>query len=677
MKIVRSLGYVALTGMMSIAAAQENLAVLPETLDGGVTPQAMTRTYLLGQGQAAWKQWQDRFEAVDTPEKIAEYQQQLPATIVSRLGGWPERTDLNPQVVGTLERPGYRVEKIIFESLPKFFVTAALFLPVSDRFQPPYPGVLIPCGHAQNAKAHIEYQTMGALLALNGLAALVFDPIEQGERMQLVDAAGAYAIHGTEAHTTLGAACILLGRNTARFEIWDGIRGLDYLQARPEVDPTRIGVTGNSGGGTQTSYLMALDERIRAAAPSCFLNKAIRQLEVATGDAEQNVFGQLAFGLEHADFLMMRAPTPILICAATQDFFDINATWESFRYAKRRFTSMGFSERVAIMENNAKHNYNKLQREAAARWLVRWLQGRDEAITEPEIQTFTDEELRCTPVGQAMLLPEARSAYDFNADYEDQLAPQRQQRWASEDHAALLEQVRQTIGMRKLAELPAPEIQEAGDLPREGYTIKKLIITSEPGIYLPALLFVPGSGAPTQALVYVNTAGKAADAQPGGSLDALAKQGALILAVDLRGSGETQQINQKQYGEQVGLDWEDYFLAYALGRSYVGMRAEDLLVCARHAAERAGAAQVNLWAVGNMGVPALHAAALEPGLFATVKLTGTLNAWSNVIHSRPSRNQLINAVHGALTFYDLPDLASTLAGKLTIEQPVDAQGNPV
>lgn len=676
MKILRRGGWMAILALASLpAAAQENLAVLPDPLDG-VALHDMTRTYLLGQAKEAWKRWQDNFETVDTPEKIAEYQKQLPLKMVERLGGWPERTDLNPQVTGTLERPGYRVEKIIFESRPKFFVSAAFFLPVSDKFQAPYPGVLVPCGHAEDAKVHLEYQTMGAFLALNGMAALVFDPIEQGERMQLVDPQGAYAMQGTKAHTMLGAACILLGQNTARYEIWDGMRGIDYLQTRPEVDPTRIGCTGNSGGGTQTSYLMALDERILAAAPSCFLSKAVRELEVATGDAEQNIFGQLVSGPEHADFLMMRAPTPILICAATQDFFDINATWETFRYAKRRFTMMGFSERVSLMENNAKHNYNRIQREAAARWLARWLQGRDEAFTEPDIQPFTAEELRCTPSGQVMLLPEARNAYDLNADYENQLAPQRQQRWAAEDRNALLEQVRQAIGMRKLAELPAPEVQEAGDLPREGYAIKKLVIKPEPGIVLPALLFVPGTPA-TQALVYVNEAGKAADAQPGGALDALAKQGTLVLAVDLRGLGETAQAAQKSYGEEVGLDWEDYFLAYALGRSYVGMRAEDILVCVRLAAEKAGLPQAGLWAVGNAGVPGLHAAALEPAIFASVKLTRTLNAWSNVVHMRPTKNQLINTVHGALTFYDLPDLAGTLAEKLAIEQPLDAQGNPV
>ena len=126
---------------------------------------------------------------------------------------------------------------------------------------PPFPGVIVPCGHAGEAKAYEAYQTMGALLALNGMAALVFDPIDQGERSQMPSALP--QIQGTTAHTMLGVGSILLGRSTARFEIWDGMRAIDYLQSRPEIDPNRIGCTGNSGGGTQTSYLMALDDRIR------------------------------------------------------------------------------------------------------------------------------------------------------------------------------------------------------------------------------------------------------------------------------------------------------------------------------------------------------------------------------------------------------------------------------
>ena len=665
---------VALLALTScVSMGQEDLTVLPEKIDG-VAPQEMMSHYLLRQIDEAWARWQAEYEKIKSPEEITAYQERVRAYFIEALGGFPERTSLNPQVTGVIQREGYRVEKVIFESQPKLYVTAALYLPESDRFEPPYPGVLVPCGHAEDAKAHEEYQTMGASLACHGMAALVFDPIEQGERMQLLKDDGKWITWGTNAHTLAGIGSILLGRNTATFEIWDGMRAIDYLQSRPEVDPDRIGCTGNSGGGTQTSYLMALDDRIKAAAPSCYLNYQARQLRTATGDAEQNIFGQLAFGMDHPDYLMMRAPLPILICAATKDFFDINATWVTFRYAKRLYSGMGHSVRIDLLENNAEHNFNKLQRTGVLRWMARWLLGKDEPLDEPEIELISDEEMHCTPRGQVMLLEGARSTYDLNEDYEKELAEQRRELWANTDRGELLEQVRQIVGIHKLADLPTPEVEQIDTVQRDGYSIDKLILKPEEGIYLPALLFTPDKPEAGQAVLYVHEEGKAEDAKPGGPIEALVKDGNIVLAVDVRGAGEAQQTGQQKFGEAIGLDWEDTFKAYVLARSYVGMRAEDVLTSARYAAQRASASQTHLVAVGNIGVPALHAAALEPDLFASVKLTRTLVSWSNVIHTRPTHNQLVNAVHGALKVYDLPDLAATLGEKLATEQPLDALG---
>ncbi|MBN2272234.1 MAG: acetylxylan esterase, partial [Sedimentisphaerales bacterium] len=302
-------------------SADQDLRVLPETIDG-ITPGNMMNHYLRAQAARRFEIWKQQYEQRKTPEQIAEYQRQIRAKFIEAIGEFPQRTPLNPQITGLIKRKGYHVEKIIFESQPKHYVSALLFMPERRRRQRPYPGVLIPCGHSRNGKASDAYQTMGALLALNGMAALVFDPIDQGERSQMPSQLP--ELWGTRAHTMIGVGSILLGRNTAWFEIWDGMRGIDYLQSRKEVDPTRIGCTGNSGGGTQTSYLMSLDDRIIAAAPSCYItNLYERILELGAQDAEQNIFGQLQFGMDHADYLMLRAPTPILICAATKDFFDI------------------------------------------------------------------------------------------------------------------------------------------------------------------------------------------------------------------------------------------------------------------------------------------------------------------------------------------------------------------
>ena len=657
----------------SVAApAEENLRVLPPNASDSLATDMMSR-YLQQQAQRRFEQWRQRYEELKTPEQIVAYQKNLNDRFLEAIGGLPAKTPLNPRVTGVVERDGYRVEKVIFESQPKHYVTALLFLPISGGHKMLFPGVIVPCGHASEAKVYETYQTMGASLALNGIAALVFDPIDQGERSQLPSVLP--KVSETTAHTMLGIGSILLGRSTARFEIWDGIRAIDYLQSRREVDPNRIGCTGNSGGGTQTAYLMALDDRIRAAAPSCYITGFEALLStIGPQDAEQNIAGQLVFGMDHADYLMMRAPTPILICAATRDFFDIQGTWTSFRYAKRLYTRMGVAERIGLIENDAEHNYNKLQREAVVRWMSRWLLGNDTPITEPAIKLLSGDEARCTPDGQVMHLEGARSTYDLNRDLSKELAARRAERWRTTSAADMLNEVRRVAGVRTLAELPKPTVEERGTPQRGTRELRKIIVTPESSVSLPALVFTLREGSPVGAVLYVHERGKAVDVEPGGPIAKLVDAGRVVMAVDLRGVGETQSKGGWG-GELLGPDIKDVLTAYLLGRSYVGMRAEDIFICARLLQEQYKG-PVDLIATGHVCVPALHAAALEPDLFRSVRLIRGLTSWSNVVESGLSRGQLVNTLHGALNVYDLPDLARLLGDRLIVEQPLDAQGEP-
>ncbi|MBX7258427.1 MAG: hypothetical protein K1Y02_18840 [Candidatus Hydrogenedentes bacterium] len=664
-------------------------------------PAAMMRSYLLKQVEQATQRWQSEFDALkpptqaDTdegmnrlawdpdraayrvPDKVASYQARLRSDVLNAIGGLPERTPLEPQIVGTIARNGYRIEKVIFQSQPFHYVTALLYLPDAAQFAPPYPGVLIACGHAFEGKASEAHQTMGALMALNGMAALVFDPIEQGERIQ-----GEYPGHlatrdfTTSRHTLIGMGCILLGQSAARFEIWDSMRALDYLASRPEVDPARLGCAGNSGGGTQTAYLMALDDRISCAAPSCSLTTRLRLLaNPGAQDSEQNIFGQLRFGVDDAHWILMRAPSPVLVCAAAGDgYFSIDGTWESFRYAKRLFTDLGFPERVEFVESNSPHGYHITHREATARWMSRWLLKQDRVITEPKIEFLSKEECLCTPGGNVMSLPGARSVYDLNLEYERALAKQRADAWNAGDSSAMLANVRQLVGIRSMSELPKPRVESCGAVQRPGYRIEKLALLPEEGIALPALLFVPEKPAPGRVVLYLHDAGKSVDAAPGGPIEQRALAGETVLAVDLRGMGQTRASDTDAYYTK---SWQDVYTAYLLGRSYVGMRAEDILICARYASERLGGnSPVALIAVGNVGIPALHAAALEPDLFDRVSISRMLVSWSNVIERRLSKDVIASMVHGALTLYDIPDLAAALGNAVSITESIDAMGEP-
>ncbi len=648
------------------------LDVLPGEIEG-VKPGGMMKGHLLGKIEQPIQRWKNDYEKRKTPQAIAAYQSQMREWVLQAIGGLPERTPLQAQVTGTVRRPGYRVEKILFQSQPKHFVTGLLFLPDAEQFKPPYAGVISPCGHNPLAKEQEVYQSMGATLAINGIAGLVIDPIDQGERGQYLGEGGWPKLSSVSGHINVGIGSILLGRNTARFEIWDDMRAIDYLQSREDIDPKRIGCAGCSGGGTQTSYMVALDDRISAAAPSCYITSMERLLPTrGPQDCEQNLFGQLAFGLEHADWLMMRAPCPTLICAATKDAFDIGGTWETFRYVKRLYSRMGFPERVDILEDDVIHSYKAGHRVGTTQWMSRWLLGKDRHIATPKIELLSKEECRCTPQGKTMLLPGARSVYDLNEDYERELAKQRKAKWAAGERAELLAEVRRLAGVRKLSELPKPRVESRGTLVRNGYKIEKLLIEPEAGVALPALLFLPEKPKSGDVVLYVHERGKSQDAGVGGPIELLVRAGTTVLAVDVRGTGETQA---KQSDRGYSDEFKDASLAYLLGRSYVGMRAEDVSVCARYAAQRTGADGMRLIAVGNVGIPVLHAAALEPQLFDSVRISGMLKSWATIIHGRLNQNQMPNVVHGALEHYDLPELMNTLGAKIAVGGPVDAMGN--
>jgi len=327
--------------------SQDDLSCLRD--ESGSPTAKLIYAKLQQQAYAALDHRKKELEKLDSPKQIDAYQQRLKDFFVQRLGGFPKRTPLNARVMGTLKADGYRIEKIIFESRPHHHVTAVGYLPETGG---PHPGVVIACGHSRSGKMSGYNQRYGIALATHGIAALCYDPIGQGERSQILDAEGQPRHRSTvHEHTLMGIGSILVGRNTASYRIWDGIRAIDYLAGRPDIDGQRIGFTGCSGGGTLTSYVMALDDRVSCAAPSCYITTFRRLIEtIGPQDAEQNIYGQIAFGMDHPDYLLMRAPRPTLISATTGDFFDIHGTWDTFRQAKRLYWRLGHPEHVDLVE---------------------------------------------------------------------------------------------------------------------------------------------------------------------------------------------------------------------------------------------------------------------------------------------------------------------------------------
>jgi dienelactone hydrolase len=663
--------------MLGALQAAEDLTVLPPSIDG-IAPGALLEEQLKRLAFAALDRRDAAYEKIASAEDVSAWQQRARASFLAALGGLPERTPLNPRVMGQRDLGEYRIEKILFESQPGFLVSGILYLPKGEG---PHPAVLMPCGHTAIAKAGALYQTASISLARAGLAVFCYDPIGQGERRHYLMPDGKPEFGGsTTGHQLMGISGMPLGTGLARAMIWDGMRALDYLQSRKEIRGDRLGCTGVSGGGTMTSYLMALDDRIAAAAPACYLTGYRRLLEtIGPQDFEQNIFAQLTSGVDHADYVILAAPRPVLIMAATKDYFDIHGAWNVFRQAKRCYGRLGYPERIELVEADTKHDLAIEMREASARWFRRWLMGRDDAWKEPAIEVLPESEVLCTPEGDVLRQPGARSYFDLTAAMAAPLDAERQRIWQKTPRPAALAKVRELARIRPLAEIP-PFTAEAGQTVQRGpIRIEKLILRNPEGTVIPALVFRPAkAGGVTR--VYVPGDGKQAAAAPGATLESLALAGETVLAIDVRGLGEMQgQKRTPGFNALAEPNWKAATLASLLGHSLVGLRTEDILACARLASEKWSAGgSVHLTAIGEPGVPALHAVALEPQLFAGARIERTLKSWTDVVRSARTKNQQVNTVHAALHSYDLPDLvAATPAGKLVVHEPVDAVGDLV
>ena len=659
-----------------------DLRVLKPEGDAQLPPaREMLHRYLLAQARQQFDARRKAIAAIKTPEDIASRQKAMRAFFLRSLGDLPERTPLNPRVVGMLRKDGYRVEKIIFESRPSHHVTANLYLPAGN---PPFPGILLPCGHSDNGKAYEGYQRACILLAKNGMAVLCYDPIGQGERFQRLDAQGKPVIRGTTEHTMAGIGALLVGRQLASYRIWDGLRALDYLASRAEIDPARLGCTGNSGGGTLTSYLMALDDRIAVAAPSCYITSLERLFAtIGPQDAEQNINGQVAAGLDHADYVTLHAPKPTLLTVGTRDFFDIQGSWDTFREVKLIFGRLGYGERVDLFESDEEHGFTRPRRIATARWMKRWLLKQDEAVDEPEFSIASDAELQCTRTGQVLTEFKDKSVFDLNAAYAGMLRTVglivRSQESAA-DVRREVQAVRERIGLGNRAIAPA-QPRSVGKIARPGFTIDKLVFEVEPGIVIPALDIAAVRQSPNAMPIVKVGVDWNRELASDAAIEELLRASQRVLLVNPRGMGETDPgEGDQRRGSPFGHDVKEAFLSMHLARPLLGQRVTDILAVLEGFKAGSGSnSGFRLIGVGAAGPIVLHAAWLDDkGSIKEVVLERSLVSWGEVVANGISRDQLGNVVPGALQVYDLPDLAARLAPRpLRIQAPVDAMGQPI
>lgn len=657
-----SLRAIALGSLLFIGASA--LAQSPLVVSSGLD--GMTDAYLATLEQQALAKRQSAVANLHDSASVHERQQYIRRTLVQELGGpWPEKTPLEARITGTIEHDDYQVQKVVFQSLPHFYVTADVYLP--KRANKPYPAVLGLAGHSGDGKAFPNYQTVWVSLARRGFLVLAIDPVGQGERLEHLDPVTHKSLlptGGTAEHMADGLPALLTGTGIARYFVWDEIRAIDYLQSRDDVDRTRIAAAGNSGGGTQSAYISALDPRIAASVISCYMTSwNAMWSDPGPQDSEQVLPGFLAEGLDFPDFLTSLAPRPVEMEVATRDFFPIRGAHAAFAEGKETFQTLGADDRIALVEADDTHGWSKPRRLGTYKWLSQWLQHRTDDGVEAAFKPDTPAALSATASGQVLTTyPDAETVQSLNA----KLAHKLRENAAPGSLEQLAPLLRKRLALPD--DLINPSIEEAGTLTRNGLRIEKIKIHPEPGITVPGLVFLPASGpARKPAVLYLNPAGMAADATPGGPIEKLVGQGNIVLAVDPRGWGESAPRETMTAGYHT--DYQVAMRAILVGRSMPGMQTFDVLNAFHYLASRPDVdpAEISLRTQGIASNIGIFAAALEPRI-KSVLCDALPMSFLQMTELKLYNLPPAVIVPGILRDLDLPDLERALGPRFRIER---------
>lgn len=623
----------------------------------------MVQEHFVARVREIEREGERRRAALKTKADAEAYVRDVRHRIAASFGLFPERTPLQARVTGKLERDAYTIEKVIFESRPGFLVTANLYLPKSKS---PAPGVVGSCGHSNNGKAAEAYQSFAQGLCRMGYVVLIFDPIGQGERSQYTHVPEkARPRIGVGEHLHAGNQQFLVGEFLGSWRAWDGVRALDYLLTRPEVDPKHVGITGNSGGGTMTTWLCGVEQRWTMAAPACFVTTFRRNLEnELPADTEQCPPRALALGLDHADFLAAMAPKPVVILAKERDFFDVRGTEEAFLRLKSLYRLLGAEENISLFTGPTDHGYSQENRQAMYRWFNR-VTGISNAQTEPKLTIEKDADLWCAPEGQVANL-KSKTVYSFTRDRSVALA----RRAATRDLASAIST---TLRLPKREGAPDYRILRTisgRKYPRPFAT--PYAIETEPGIF--ALVYrlyekrhdsrPPAD--PPRAILYVSHHSADAELRQEPLLSELIKDepGSAIYTCDVRGIGESRPdtCGANQFLVPYGSDYFYAVHSLMLDTPYVGRRAFDVLRVLDWL-EKIGHRQVHIVAKGWGTIPATFAAILGPNV-TQVTLKGALKSYRDLAENELYDWPLSAMVPDVLKSFDLPDCYAALGKKL-------------
>jgi cephalosporin-C deacetylase-like acetyl esterase len=615
---------------------------------------------------------------IHTRQEAEQRQTQVRNKILDLIGGLPDRTGPVPvKQFGSVSGDGFRIEKIAYESLPNFFVTANVFVPASGSG--PFPAIIVTPGHGAGKQSEYNW---GANFARAGIVALLVDPLGQGERMQHWDPEiESSKIERLGEHEHASLSSLLIGDHVSRYFINDGMRGVDYLSERQDVDSKHIGAFGCSGGGTITAYLAALDPRISVAATACFIT-SLKELFPTQGpqDAEQTLPRFAAEGLDFADWVELAAPRPYAIVSTMQDMFPFAGAQQTYDEAKRFYDLYAAGDELKWITGPGGHrNLGPISNQILA-FLAKNLKAN---ATVPEFKQFRPLDtdiLIATPTGQISTSLNSKTVESLNRERaRSRIAPEA----VFDSNAALAKfQERIRAEIRQTAVIvaqpgAAPVVSVAKEEQRQGYRLQTLSIQLEPDFELSAIQAIQDNPDPKPVIVMLDELPVERTAASG-DFTGLVNWGHNVVALQSRGTPVDAQSGQSEkfaLGPYMGVNLR----AIIAGKTLVGIRADDVIRVVNWLASRSDVDRnsITIYGKGALGMVALHAAALDMRI-ARVVAENTLTSYRTALDAPLHRNLSEITIPGVLNHYDVSELLEAIAPRdVTLLNPVDAIGQPM
>jgi dienelactone hydrolase len=579
----------------------------------------------------------------------------LRRAMFAAMGSFPEKAcPLEPKVLGVLKRDGYRIEKLIFQSRPDIWVTASAYVPETERGK--RPAVLVVHGHWPWARRDPVVQARCLGLVKLGFIVLAVDAFGAGERYT---EPGQGTYHGA----LYGSPLWPVGQTLLGMQVYDNRRAVDYLLERPEVEGDRLGITGASGGGNQSMYAGALDERFRAVVPVCSVGTYQAYLHAACCVCEV-LPGALRFA-EEGDVLALTAPRSLLVISATEDAFQfsVGEARKSIARAQPVFQLFGVGDRLQHAVFESPHAYNQAMRETMYGWMTRWLknEGDGKPIPEPKHQVEKVEDLSCfaeQPRPRGFLFPpsfagqEARRLLGKFGTYQ----LDHPEAWESTAFHIRTQLRQQVLKLPDKAVAPAAKLGKAAI--SEGVSTTPLILEPEPGMPLASLLVRKEKVQGRQPVcVLLHLDGKTA-ALKHPLAAALLKEKWLVIAPDLRATGDTRPANEAVRA----VDHNSTEHALWIGRPLLGQWLVDIQhlldwLAIQPSLDRR---HIIVAGVGQAGVVALCAAGMLEDRFNGVVVLGAPVTYVTDAAYGPKMRMALLAP-GILSAGDIPHLAALTA----------------